>query len=201
MVTTIKITCDGVFIQSNSYLTPTESSNNVAHRSTYVANGTQHSPKSATSLATSTTTATSFAICSDDPSNSDGSANEFEHSLRQRLRHLNSPKVALISATISSCSNINNNDSNHNSRDTNGKAHATFNSFSSTTSPSSSSHSSFNSHASNASQRQRRRRSNSSSPVIHLNLLLLPQQVRTHLMANRQRWIRVGATTTMVPAA
>ncbi|XP_053960245.1 uncharacterized protein LOC128864550 isoform X1 [Anastrepha ludens] len=152
MVTTIKITCDGVFIQSNSYLTPSVSGNNVVHRE-HTTNSVQHSPSSATSLTTPTTTSTSFAICSDDPSNSDASSNDFENSLRQRLRHLNSPKVALISATITSCSN-------NNSKI--GKSNATFNSFSSTTSTSS--QSSSNSHSSTASQRQRRRRGNSSSP-------------------------------------
>nr|XP_036233376.1 uncharacterized protein DDB_G0283357 isoform X2 [Bactrocera oleae] len=146
MVTTIKITCDGVFIQSNSYLTPTASDNPVAHHRTHTNNIAHHLPTSQTSPST-TTTATSFAICSDDPSNSDTSSNECEHTLRQSFRHTSSPKVALISATISSCNNINNN--------------TTFNSYSSNTS-SSSSHSSCNS---NATQRQRRqRRSNSASP-------------------------------------
>ncbi|XP_039950787.1 serine-rich adhesin for platelets [Bactrocera tryoni] len=149
MVTTIKITCDGVFIQSNSYLTPTASGNAVAHHRTHTNNIAQHLPTSPTSLPT-TTTATSFAICSDDQSNSDTSSNECEHRLRQSFRQTNSPKVALISATISSCNNIHNN--------------TAFNSYSSNTS-SSSSHSSSNSQNSNATQRQRRqRRSNSTSP-------------------------------------
>lgn len=154
MVTTIKITCDGVFIQSNSYLTPTTSRNAVAHHRMHANNIAQHLPTSSTLQATSTT-ATSFAICSDDPSNSDTSSNECERTLRQSFRHTNSTKVALISATISSCNNKNNS--------------TAFNSYSSNTS-SSSSHSSCNSHTSHtshlhATQRQRRqRRSNSSSP-------------------------------------
>ncbi|XP_011185578.2 mucin-5AC [Zeugodacus cucurbitae] len=144
MVTTIKITCDGVFIQSNSYLTPTASGNAAAHHRTHADNIAQHLHTSAT------TTATSFAICSDDPSNSDASSNECERALRQSFRQTNSPKIALISATIRSCNNKN--------------SDTVFKSYSSNTS-SSSSNSSCHSHTSNASLRQRRqRRNNSTSP-------------------------------------
>ncbi|XP_067647319.1 uncharacterized protein Csk isoform X2 [Eurosta solidaginis] len=161
MVTTIKITCDGVFIQTNSYLTPSLSADNVTLH-TPATNALHHTPNSATSL-TSTSTSTSFAICNEahERNNSDENTKEFEHTLRQRLKDLNSPKIALISATISSC-NKNNFDNRHTS---NRIVNAAFNSSSpSSTASSSSTQSSFNSHTSNATHHKCRRRSNSASP-------------------------------------